>query len=158
MAEAVKNVLVGLDESAASEAALLQALELAASRGAQVVAVHVVGGGYDPFKTIEYGVHEQLVDTTEAARRFEERVQQLVQAWQEERAAGAPKLITEVLAGPPGKALASAAGRHDADTVVVGSRNRSKLSRAVLGSVAEWLLRHAGCAVLVVRAKPDDKS
>ncbi len=158
MAEAAKNVLVGLDESTASERALAQALELAQSRGTEVVAVHVVGGGYDPFKKIEYGVHEQLVDTTAEASRLEERVQHLVQAWKEDRGVGAPKVTTEVLVGPPAKALASAAERHNADTVVVGNRNRSKLSRAVLGSVAEGLLRRADCAVLVVRAKPDDKA
>ena len=158
MAEAGKNVLVGLDESTASEQALFQALELAQSRGAQVIAVHVVGGGYDPFKQIEYGVHEQLVDTTEVASRLEARVQQLAQAWEADHGASAPELTTEVLVGPPAKALAGAAERLGADTVVVGNRNRSKLSRAVLGSVAEGLLRHADCAVLVVRAKPDAKS
>ena len=39
------------------------------------------------------------------------------------------------------------------DLVVVGSHGRTGLRRALLGSVAEKLVRHAGCPVLVARTR-----
>ncbi|CAN5855487.1 hypothetical protein BH11MYX2_BH11MYX2_26680 [soil metagenome] len=40
-----------------------------------------------------------------------------------------------------------------ADLVVVGTEGRTGIARMALGSVAEKVVRHAGCSVLVVRPK-----
>lgn len=154
MADSARKILVGLDDKSASEHALRQALELAKSRGASLVVGHVIGG-YDPFKKMEYGAHEHIVDTTTESRQLEERVQTLLESWQSETGFEAPAVSCEVHVGPPGRVLADIAQRHEADLIVVGNRNRSKISRTVLGSVAEDLLRRAKTAVLVVRGKED---
>lgn len=146
------SILVGMDDKPASEHALVQALELATSRGASLVIVQVIGG-YDPFKKMEYGAHEHIVDTTAQAQKLEDRVQKLVSAWAADTGVPAPPVVCEVQVGPAGRVLSESAERHGANLVVVGNRNRSKLSRAVLGSVAEDLLRRAKVAVLVVRSK-----
>ncbi len=49
----------------------------------------------------------------------------------------------------PGRMLAEAAAREGAGAIVVGSPHRGKVGRALLGSVAEHLLHHAPCAVVV---------
>jgi nucleotide-binding universal stress UspA family protein len=49
----------------------------------------------------------------------------------------------------PGRMFAEAAVREGAGTIVVGSPHRGKLGQALLGSVAEHLLHHAPCAVVV---------
>jgi nucleotide-binding universal stress UspA family protein len=43
----------------------------------------------------------------------------------------------------------------DAELLVVGSRGLGRVARAVLGSVSDYLLRHARCPVLVVRLHPE---
>lgn len=53
--------------------------------------------------------------------------------------------------GPPGATIVRAAEELAADLVVVGTVGRSGIKRLVLGSVAESVVRHAPCSVLVVR-------
>ncbi len=54
--------------------------------------------------------------------------------------------------GHPVETIVEEAGRWEADIVVVGTQGRRGLSRLLLGSVAEGVLRRAGCPVLVVRS------
>jgi nucleotide-binding universal stress UspA family protein len=56
-----------------------------------------------------------------------------------------------VMREAPATALLRVAEETDADLVVVGTRGRTGLSRVLLGSVAEAVVRSAGCSVLVVR-------
>ena len=67
----------------------------------------------------------------------------------------APKsgALTFLLRGVPGTEIVKAAREWPADLIVIGSHGRSGMQRALLGSVAEAVMRHAPCPVLVVRAK-----
>ncbi len=47
--------------------------------------------------------------------------------------------------------IVSLAERVGADLVVVGTHGRTGVRRVLMGSVAERVVRHAGCAVLTVR-------
>jgi nucleotide-binding universal stress UspA family protein len=58
-----------------------------------------------------------------------------------------------VATGLPGDQITRAAREWNADLVVVGDHNRHVLSRFLLGSVADAVVRHAPCPVLVARAK-----
>ena len=55
-----------------------------------------------------------------------------------------------------GNALEHEAVRWQADTIVVGSQNRSGLSRILLGSVAERTVKLSRRTVIVVRAQHAD--
>src|SRR6185437_7286332 len=73
-------------------------------------------------------------------------------------AAAADKLVraghetsTDILVGFPRKAVLQYAGEWKADFVMVGSHGQSALSRFLLGSVAQAVLRTAPCSVEVVR-------
>ncbi|MBX3160419.1 MAG: universal stress protein [Deltaproteobacteria bacterium] len=58
----------------------------------------------------------------------------------------------KLLTGPPWGAIVDAADKDPAiDLIVVGTHGRTGLSRVLLGSVAEKVVRHAPCSVLVVR-------
>lgn len=61
---------------------------------------------------------------------------------------------TDVRIGDPAAQIVDAARATRADLIVTGSRGRSGLERAVLGSVARNVLLHAPCSVLVMRARP----
>jgi len=55
--------------------------------------------------------------------------------------------------GSPDAEIVNAAKEWPADVIVIGSHGRKGLQRALLGSVAEGVMRQAPCPVLVVRAK-----
>lgn len=55
-----------------------------------------------------------------------------------------------VLSGEPEEALVSFASDQGARALVIGTRGHGGLSRAVLGSVAQGVLRHAPCPVFIV--------
>ena len=68
------------------------------------------------------------------------------------RAAPAVALERRVEIGDPGQTLCRLAGELSADVVVVGSRGRGALKRALLGSVSSHVVHNAPCPVLVIRA------
>ena len=61
---------------------------------------------------------------------------------------------TRVLRGSPGPALCDLATELAARALVIGSRGRGGLARALLGSVSDHVVRHAPCPVVITT--PDD--
>ena len=70
-----------------------------------------------------------------------------------ERLAPKSSMLKFLQVGAPGAEIVKAAREWPADLIVIGSHGRSGMQRALLGSVAEAVMRHAPCPVLVVRAK-----
>ena len=60
------------------------------------------------------------------------------------------KLREVVLAGQPYSAIVDCAENEQADLIVMSSHGRSGLSRMLIGSVTDRLLRAAKCPVMVV--------
>jgi nucleotide-binding universal stress UspA family protein len=58
-----------------------------------------------------------------------------------------------IIVGAPKREIVDLASRLEADVVVVGSHGRTQLARFLLGSVSEYVVRHAVCSVLVTRPK-----
>jgi nucleotide-binding universal stress UspA family protein len=58
---------------------------------------------------------------------------------------------TALLRGAPGASLCEYAVEIGARAIVIGSRGRGGLKRAVLGSVSDHVVRHAPCPVIVTR-------
>lgn len=58
---------------------------------------------------------------------------------------------TRVLVGAPGLSIIAVAENCQTDLIVMGTQGRSGLSRLLLGSVAEHVLRHAPCPVLTIK-------
>jgi nucleotide-binding universal stress UspA family protein len=59
---------------------------------------------------------------------------------------------TAVATGDVRESIIDAAAEWNSDLIVVGSHGQSGLRRFLLGSVAEFVARHAGCSVEIVRA------
>ena len=57
----------------------------------------------------------------------------------------------EVAEGRPDEAIVRAAESAGADLIVLGSRGRTGLTKVLMGSVAERVIGHAACPVLVVK-------
>jgi nucleotide-binding universal stress UspA family protein len=55
--------------------------------------------------------------------------------------------------GTPAAAIVGTAKEWSADLIVIASHGRAGVARALLGSVAEGVMRNAPCPVLVIRAQ-----
>jgi nucleotide-binding universal stress UspA family protein len=62
---------------------------------------------------------------------------------------GAPTVRAEVLEGGVGDAICDYATNQGAAAIVVGTRGRRGLRRALLGSVSDHVIRHAPCPVVI---------
>ncbi|MCW2508271.1 MAG: Universal stress protein [Modestobacter sp.] len=139
------RVVVGLDGSPAARAALRQAVEAAAERGAEVEAVAA-------FELPNYWsdlyvvLTESLAELRDAARRRAEATVVDVLGDQ-------PRVPVQVVTveGSAGVALVERAA--GAALLVVGSRSRGRLSGMVLGSVALHCAVRAPCPVMVVHPR-----
>ena len=64
----------------------------------------------------------------------------------------APEQVeTRLVEGGPGPALCRLAGDVNASALIIGSRGRGGLKRALLGSVSDYIVRNAPCSVIVSR-------
>jgi nucleotide-binding universal stress UspA family protein len=64
-----------------------------------------------------------------------------------------PRVLTEVRWGSPVEAIVDYASQHQIDLVVIATHGRTGLSHALLGSVAERIVREAPCPVLTIRSR-----
>lgn len=71
-------------------------------------------------------------------------------------ALGLDGAVTKVLSGHAGQVICGLAADLDATSIVIGSRGRGGLKRAVLGSVSDHVVRNAPCPVLVIGPGADD--
>ena len=142
-----KRILVPVDGSKTATKALVAATQLARDFEGQVLLV------YD-LDALAYAVGiEYAGNVLQAAR--EEADKALADALAVAKAAGVPA-ESRLLDAPGrrlGEVVADEAKRWGADLVVVGTHGRRGVSRALLGSGAEQVIRMAPVPVLVVREK-----
>ncbi|WP_214414451.1 universal stress protein [Sphaerisporangium fuscum] len=141
------EVVVGVDGSAQSEAALRYAFEQAASRRSRVHALYAwTMAAYSP---LAIGYADAMRDVLEAEVRA---VKQWLAPWRE-KYPDVPLAESDVC-GHPVPALVEAS--RSADLVVVGSRGLGGFGSALLGSVSHGVLHHAHCPVAVVRPRDQE--
>lgn len=142
--ESSARVVVGVDGSAASFAALDAGIRLAEQRGQEVTAICV------PERWQPHGAEIPTDLAPELVRIFDEQAASVRHEVEQvfERYPGLDAQVEEV-SGSASRALVEASGH--AALVVVGSRGRGAFSGLLLGSVSADVLRHARCAVMIVR-------
>lgn len=141
----VKRVLIAVDDSPVAARAGAVGSELARSLGAELAFIHVV----DP--SDDYGP-ERGVPASDFIASAERDGKQLLGRFLERTGEGTPSPLAFSSVGKPSQEIVKAAKDWPADIIVVGSHGRGGVKRVVLGSVAEGVMRHAPCPVLVVRA------
>jgi len=147
-ARALDRLLVALDDSGPSDAALAFALDLAAPGKSRVLFCSVIETSDIFAKSLTYGYDPAplLADLRGAAAGLlEAKVRAAA-----ERGVPAESLIAE---GNTADALLAAAAAHAADLIVVGTHGRRGLARFLLGSVAESVVRRSPLPVAVVRGR-----
>lgn len=140
-----KSILVPVDFSSNSTRALDYAHTLAKRFEASLHVIHVcevpslTTGSKDAYAVAYSNWSQQLGD--EAERELVKLVPKL---------AGVP-VTTEVLFGSPARAIVSAASIREMDLIVMGTHGHGPLMHALMGNVAERVVRTAPCPVLTVR-------
>jgi nucleotide-binding universal stress UspA family protein len=140
------GVVVGVDGSEVSEAAVGFAVEAASLRGTGLLAMHAWRDVAVDAATVPIAV---VTDREEVREEAERTLAECLAGWTEKF----PDVRIErrLVRDHPAHALITAA--RDAQLVVVGSRGRGGFRGLLLGSVSHAVLHHASCPVAVVRAR-----
>ncbi|WP_291407368.1 universal stress protein [Actinophytocola sp.] len=139
-------VVVGVDGSELSDAALLFAFEAAAARGVPLVAVHT---WQDVNMAGAWTMLPGTVDWDWLQDQEEDRLAERISLWRDKFPQVEVRAV--VKRDRPQRALLEhAAG---AQLIVVGSRGRGAFTGMGLGSVSQTLLHHAECPVVVARTE-----
>ena len=141
-----KNIVCPTDFSPGSEQALQFAARMAKDLDANLVVAHV---WYVP--PLAYAGESMALERWEAVRDSAESM--LADARQRAVGLGAPRVSTLLRSGVPWAEIAETPTDPDVDLVVIGTHGRTGISRFLLGSVAERVVRHADCSVLVARGE-----
>jgi nucleotide-binding universal stress UspA family protein len=138
----LKNILVPHDFSETSAAAMQYAVELARTFGAKLHLVHVSEKArFEMATEFPLGLDMSLEDA------IRERLLKIM-------ATGEHRELNpsfQVLSGAPAAEIVRYAKDHAMDLIVMGTHGRGVVAHAVMGSVAEKVVRHAPCPVLTVR-------
>ncbi len=143
------RVLAALDFGDSSLEGLRQARTLAHAVNGTLAVVHVLPTVYDLSLLFPERSLEDASELTDEAARVRS-------ALFEHARSKIGLELTEVFVerGSPYAEIVRRAENYGADFIVVGSHGRGGLARAILGSVAERVSRHAHCSVLVARQPP----
>jgi nucleotide-binding universal stress UspA family protein len=141
-------VMVCVDGSVTSMRAAAAGLALV--RDPTNVTVVVVAPEHDPMLVTGGGFVGSVVspeEMVELDRLTDEEAQRVARNAVD--ALGLPDAAIQILRGGPGPALCAFAADVHARAIVMGTRGRGGIKRAVLGSVADHVVRNAPCPVIV---------
>ncbi|MFD1634585.1 universal stress protein [Haloplanus ruber] len=140
-----KRLLVPVDGSDPADAAL--EFTLKEYPDADITALSVV----DP-TDVGYGSMEAAPSTFDHLQQnAEERTEAVLETARETAAEQGIELTTETVIGVPSRAIVEWAENNDPDGIVIGSHGREGVTRVLLGSVAESVVRRSPVPVTVVR-------
>lgn len=148
-----KPVLVPVDFSADSEAALIWAANACAHLQAPLIVLHVI---HDPESAPGY---YSRADDSGHLRSMEEVAKELLAEFMERMAADRPELAgvrTILVAGLPATRILEVAEDEGAQLIVMGSRGRTGLRQLILGSKASRVVQLSRIPVTVVKATESD--
>ncbi len=146
----IKNVLCPIDYSVYSEKALKYAIEFAEKYNAKLYLMHVLDIRiYDINDPELYNVN--VIDK-ETINKLRERLHKCIS----EDTRKNIEVETIVIEGVPFAEIIKKAREFKVDLIVLGTHGRTGLSHAIMGSVAEKVVRKAPCPVLTIRHPEHD--
>lgn len=139
-----RRIIAAIDFSEFSRVAVERALSL--SSEADVTVMYSLPSRFDSLLA-DAGMFREEMDASRGERleAAKDRMLEFSQEWN-------GQVRTMVTDGPPNETIDEAVRRRNADLVVVGSRGATATRMVLLGSVAEGLIGHAPCDVLIARS------
>lgn len=135
----MKRILVPLDGYRLSEAIIPVAAELARDHDAELVLLRAL----------------RPQGPTEAQAEVQERAEEyLSRMARKRRLRELPAARWSICCGEPVQAIVDAAVANEVDLIAIATHGRGGLSRVLLGSVAESVVRRAPAPVLLIRGQP----
>lgn len=145
----IHTILVPSDFSEYSDKAFSWALEMAEKWGAKLTLLHIVPTpSYPPMMIADGGFNPADYESSLKADA-EKQVKEIASRVDRPGVS----IDTKVLVGSPFHDICKIAEQDKSDLIVMGSHGRTGLKHVLLGSVAERVVRHAACPVLVVGKK-----
>lgn len=136
-----KKVLVPTDFSEIALHGIRAAANWQHGIGVEVVLVHVTEPAHGGLR----------VQTGDLHNKIKHEAMESLQRIAADHFTECAKIKSVVVEGKPAEAICKAADEHEVDVIIIPTHGRSGLKHALLGSVAEKVVRQAPCSVLVVR-------
>lgn len=164
----IRHILLALDGSPLSEAAVGPTLSLAHGLGAEVTLLHVLTGDWPLGPLAEppsyhFYAHNARVDIPLPPQKHEPRAQLMdqtrlaaeayLQNLIHQHAAHEVALRSLVESGPPAEAILTHVEQHPIDVIAMATHGRRGLRRWLYGSVTEKVLRSARSSMFIVRPR-----
>ena len=139
------NILVPVDGSAASDAAVEHGVTIAAPHDATVHFLHVIDVGTEMSASGVGSIADDLTETlTEEANR-------ILGAAEDQAEEADVTFERAILEGFPHDAVVDYCSEHDVDLVIMGASGRSGLKEHLLGSTTDRVVRSIDASVLLAR-------
>ena len=143
----IQTILVPCDFSEYAEHAYAWALGLAEKWQAKVLLVHAA----QLFTSLGYPESVYLLDLKKMEDEILADAEKRLHEFVDKKGSSSVTVETRAVTGDPFWEICQIAEKEPADLIVMGSHGRTGLAHVLLGSVAERVVRHAPCPVLVAR-------
>ena len=146
----IKNILVPTDFSSLSQSALEYARDLADNMNATIHILHVID------KSMPFVPGKQNLSESELTAAFEADARKQLSAFIAEAENDTDiKVIGMIKHGIDFEEIVKYAKEVGADLIVIATHGRTGIMHSLLGSVAEKVIQHAKCPVLVIPAREE---
>ena len=143
-----KQILCPVDGSPTSTRGMREAIQLAINQNAKLRFIHVIDT-YFPILDMAGGMN--VVDMTDILRKNAEKVIKQAKLAALKEGVIADSTITETLGSRAASFIIKEAEKWPADLIVMGTHGLRGFARVVIGSDAEYVIRHSTVPVLLVR-------
>jgi universal stress protein A len=151
MFESFKKIMVTTDFSEAADHAVNHAFRMAADNGAEVLLCHVIETIVAPNPLYAYYYPSELLSPEIRERAERDAREALLERTPKDGPLAQVPYRTVVVHGMPAEEIMRAADEQKVDLIVIATHGHTGLKHLFMGSVAERVIRHVRCPVLVVR-------
>ena len=145
-----KRILVPVDGSRTATAGLQEAIRLASGNAEATIQLLHVMDPLPAMQGMEAMITDQLLENMEA---FGKKVLKNAKALVQRHGIGVDTVFQRKTLGRTSDAIVKQAAKWRADMIVMGTHGRRGISRLVMGSDAEGVVRSSPVPVLLVRSK-----
>lgn len=149
MLQQYNRIMVAVDGSQEAELAFKKALNVAKRNQAELLLLHVIDArAFQTMTSFDTMLAEQATDMAKnSLKEYEETAQK----------SGVDRIKTLIEYGSPKTVIAKyIPDEYNIDLILLGATGLNAVERLFIGSVSEYVIRHAPCDVLVVRTDLDN--